>query len=445
VNHLRSLNGVNDTAAGSSGWSTGGERVRAKRLAQAAELAQWIEARQQAHPNERLLLVGDFNAFEFSDGLADVMGLVTGREAAQGTVLSYVDSPVSRPLTNLTTQVTAAERYSYNFEGNAQSLDHIVANAAVFASTLSVRTAHAAINADFSETRFGQSGVRTSDHDPVVVRLQEARFRQADLGVSLEAASQAATGQPLSARVLLRNAGPDEAARIRARLVIDRATDEASVQAPAGWRCEPFRVVTATTETNCQADGLATGASATFTVTLPAAALASPGMLGLRASVEADSLDANTGNNTAGISIALSVPADLAVDVIASGPGSSLAGAPALFVVRTSNRGPATAREVRVDMVFRGNARLLKRVVAVGWQCSQGAPSGPDGAVSISCRLPYASPPATLPDISLLALPNDPTVPARVSLDAGIRGLELDVVQSNNSDRAEATVGRRGR
>ena len=185
--------------------------------------------------------------------------------------------------------------------------------------------------------------------------------------------------------------------------------------------------------------------AATFTVTLPAAALASPGMLGLRASVEADSLDANTGNNTAGISIALSVPADLAVDVIASGPGSSLAGAPALFVVRTSNRGPATAREVRVDMVFRGKARLLKRVVAVGWQCSQGKLPGPDGAVSISCRLPYASPPATLPDISLLALPNDPTVPARVSLDAGIRGLELDVVQSNNSDRAEATVGRRGR
>lgn len=239
VNHLRSLHGVNDPAPGSAGWASRGQRVRAKRVAQALEIARWIEARQQADPAERLLLLGDFNAFEFSDGLADVMGLISGREAAPGTLLEHADSPVTRPLTNLTTLAPANERYSYSFEGNAQSLDHIVVNAAVLASSLAVTTAHAAINADFSATRFGQSAVRTSDHDPVVARLTEGAFRTADLGVRVftHQPGKGKTSPRADFHVLSANAGPAAARDVRLILAFKGPERMLGRVLAAGWTC----------------------------------------------------------------------------------------------------------------------------------------------------------------------------------------------------------------
>ncbi len=53
-------------------------RVRAKRLAQAEFLANLIQARQAANPSERIVSVGDYNAFEVNDGYVDVIGSVKG-------------------------------------------------------------------------------------------------------------------------------------------------------------------------------------------------------------------------------------------------------------------------------------------------------------------------------------------------------------------------------
>src|SRR5690606_40161411 len=57
---------------------TVGDRVRQKRRLQAEFLAQWLQARQLAEPDANLIVLGDFNAFEFNDGYVDVMGTVTG-------------------------------------------------------------------------------------------------------------------------------------------------------------------------------------------------------------------------------------------------------------------------------------------------------------------------------------------------------------------------------
>jgi len=442
VNHLRSLNGVNDPDAGSAGWATSGQRVRAKRAAQALELAQWIESRQQADAGERMILVGDFNAFEFSDGLVDSMGIITGREAGPGTVLEYAVSPVTRPLTTLTTLIPQADRYSFSFEGNAQSLDHVVANAAVFASALDVVTEHAAINADFSETRFGQSAVRTSDHDPVVVRLVEGAFRTADLGVSIESSDLAATGQPLPIRVVLRNSGPDAAARARVRLAFDRVVDGTSVSASDGWTCSTVTAAAAGSESECRADRVANGATATFDLTVPGTALGTPGTLGFRASAEAASADPATANNSAAASTTLAEPADLAVDVIGTTKGR---GPVAGFAVHAANRGPATARDVRMEMVFRGPAATLNPILATGWNCTQSPlPDGSEGVV-IGCRLLYAANPALLPPIVVQAVPRFGLVATPVALEARIASSSPDLVQGNNADRAEAVVGVHGR
>lgn len=170
ANHLRSLNGVDSAVI--EGMATRGERVRRKRQAQAEFLANLVQARQAANPNERIVVVGDFNAFEFNDGFADVIGTIRGRPSPnEETAVTGDGADLVEPdLVNLADTAPARARYSYVFDGNAQSLDHVLVNRALVNATSECRLEHPRINADFPETarNDGTSAVRISDHDPVV-------------------------------------------------------------------------------------------------------------------------------------------------------------------------------------------------------------------------------------------------------------------------------------
>ena len=170
---LSALDG-NLSAAGNHGWSSRGAYLRARRAAQAAFLAGLVQSRQSARPNEKLVLLGDFEAAEFSDGHSDVMGQLSGRSAPRARVLGYLASPVTTALTNLTTRLPAAQRYTVVRQGNAQAVDHILVNAALLRSSPAARAEVARINADFGEDNYGDAGVpmRVSDHDPVVMYFE---------------------------------------------------------------------------------------------------------------------------------------------------------------------------------------------------------------------------------------------------------------------------------
>jgi predicted extracellular nuclease len=64
-------------------------------------------------------------------------------------------------LTDLLTTLPARERYTYDFEGNSQSLDHILLSDALLDHRVSYDVVH--VNAEFSS--------RASDHDPQVARI----------------------------------------------------------------------------------------------------------------------------------------------------------------------------------------------------------------------------------------------------------------------------------
>lgn len=121
VNHLRSLNNIEDPSDG--------PRVRTKRLEQAQSTAQKVQDFQTTNPTVPLVLIGDFNAFEFSDGYVDVVGQITGNPDVAGTLLSGSDL-VDPNLTNQVLSLPAGERYSFNFQGNSQVLDHALTSAA---------------------------------------------------------------------------------------------------------------------------------------------------------------------------------------------------------------------------------------------------------------------------------------------------------------------------
>src|SRR5690606_8959320 len=138
VVHQRSLNDVDSDEAGSNGWLTQGRRVRAKRQAQADSLAAIVQDMQAADATRNIVVMGDFNAFEFNDGLVDALGTITGRPAPDAATAVDGDGNdlVEPDLYNLTLLAPPEERYSFVFDYQAQSLDHVLVNDALVESPL---------------------------------------------------------------------------------------------------------------------------------------------------------------------------------------------------------------------------------------------------------------------------------------------------------------------
>jgi hypothetical protein len=166
LNHLRSLSGIDDPVDG--------DRVRAKRRAQAEFLADLVQARQLADPAERIVVVGDFNAFQFNDGYVDTIGTIKGTPTAPEEVVLASGDLVGPDLVDLVDLVPAGERYSYSFDGNAQVLDHdlLTQNLLPFLRGFQ----YARNDADFPESYRNDATrpERLSDHDIPVVYLSAA-------------------------------------------------------------------------------------------------------------------------------------------------------------------------------------------------------------------------------------------------------------------------------
>ena len=160
VNHLKSFLGYNDPKRQ--------DAVRLKKRLQAEFLAKLVETRQKADPNERIILLGDFNAYQFSDGIVDVVGTIKGTPAAKDAVLNPSDDLVNPDLVNLVDLITEKQRYSYNFDGNGQVLDHMIvtANLVPYVSGFGF----ARVNADFPESFRSDASrpERYSDHDAAI-------------------------------------------------------------------------------------------------------------------------------------------------------------------------------------------------------------------------------------------------------------------------------------
>ena len=89
---------------------------------------------------DNVIVVGDFNEFEFVSPIASL----------------------APTMTILTETIPENERYSFIFQGNSQSLDHILVSAGIDATAEYVH-----VNSEFAET-----SERASDHDPMVALVQ---------------------------------------------------------------------------------------------------------------------------------------------------------------------------------------------------------------------------------------------------------------------------------
>lgn len=160
MNHLRSLNGIDNL--------TDGARVRAKRKAAAEYLAGYLQSKQMADATEKIICLGDFNAFQFNDGYMDVMGTIKGTPVATSQVVAASADLVNPNLINLTDSFPINERYTYTFSGSAQALDHVLVTQNISAKVTGYAIAR--LGADFPQSFYSDSNrpERLTDHDAPV-------------------------------------------------------------------------------------------------------------------------------------------------------------------------------------------------------------------------------------------------------------------------------------
>ncbi|WP_432032006.1 endonuclease/exonuclease/phosphatase family protein [Streptomyces antibioticus] len=110
-----------------------------QRQAQAVAVNTFVKSLLAADKKAKAVVLGDLNDFEFSP-----------------TVAALTAGKVLKPLIST---LPAAQRYTYVYDGNAQTLDHILTSPAV--TRFDYDVVH--INAEFAD--------QASDHDPQIVRI----------------------------------------------------------------------------------------------------------------------------------------------------------------------------------------------------------------------------------------------------------------------------------
>ncbi|KAA3657409.1 MAG: T9SS C-terminal target domain-containing protein, partial [Calditrichaeota bacterium] len=172
--HLRSLNGIDDPSDG--------PRVRYKRDLAATSVSNMVQDLQTADPNINLIVLGDFNAFEFTDGYVDVLGQIIGDPADASEALIPGTEVVEPNLTNQVLSAAATNRYSYIYQGSAQVLDHILTSSAMSPYVTGLEFARG--NADVGEeyrNDGGATALYSSDHDGVVLYINEDQLIPVEL------------------------------------------------------------------------------------------------------------------------------------------------------------------------------------------------------------------------------------------------------------------------
>lgn len=165
---------------------------REKRFLQAKSIATQVQQLQRRNPLEPLLVVGDFNAYQFSDGFVDMVGLIQGKYDNRHNLLKLEGGNIVRPaLWNAVDSVPENDRYSFQFtqnfgniEGFAprkvptyQVLDHALLNIPARLRFMRMQYGRADLDApvqtlDDAATAPGiEKTIGASDHDGFVIEL----------------------------------------------------------------------------------------------------------------------------------------------------------------------------------------------------------------------------------------------------------------------------------
>lgn len=440
VNHLRSLNDIAGVATGSNGWATTGERVRAKRLAQAVDIANLVQSRQSAQPTENIVLIGDFNGFEFNDGLVDVLGTLRGAGVPDNQTAVPGDGvALANPaLTLMTLLEPAAQRYSYLFDGNAQALDHALISASVIGSTLARRVERARLNADFPDVERGSANaLRLSDHDPLVLYLTPSSLHATDVAITLSDSPDPATaGLGLNYSVTAANVSSAAASTVSWSIPLPLGMTFQSLLAPAGWSCTT-PAVGASGPVSCNISILAAGANDAFSLQVGVGSGNAAGsLLTSTATISTISTESDASNNSATANTLIETLADLSV-VLSDSIDPIDAGTSFGYQIEVNQAGPSDVANASLTATLPIGTTFVSLSAASAWICSTPA-VGAHGDVVCTANTLFVGD----AHVFALGVDVDASLPAgSLSATATLTSLTPDSNSANNSDTETTTVG----
>ncbi|MEV5207199.1 lamin tail domain-containing protein [Micromonospora sp. NPDC053740] len=195
----------------SNHYSSGPDSRVGQRREQARYGAAIVTAIEAADQTARVVYGGDLNVFPRPDDPLPFGHQELSATGDQPTPSDQLAPLYEAGLHNLWDNLVAdvpASAYSYSFEGQAQTLDHLFVNDAFYGDLVQVRAAH--INADWPAEFAGDGSRGSSDHDPQVARFRSrASLTVADTAVAegnqgtRQLTFTATVSRPLSQSVLL--------------------------------------------------------------------------------------------------------------------------------------------------------------------------------------------------------------------------------------------------
>ena len=182
-----------DAPTGSNCTQADVDRNRLKRFNQAQSIANRVQQEQLAQPSRPLLVIGDFNDYQFSDGFVNITGLIQGTYDNNKNVIDLAGGNiVTPPLWNAVTTLPENQQYSYLFTeqfgeilGYAEAssfdrgrdvpimqvLDQALLNGAAHDWFVDFEYGRANLDAADQDIRNSTTAIGVSDHDGFVVRL----------------------------------------------------------------------------------------------------------------------------------------------------------------------------------------------------------------------------------------------------------------------------------
>ncbi len=145
-NHLTSRFGSTPIFGGPQPFVQAGE---ADREAQTQALNEFVDSLLADDKDAGVIVLGDLNTFEFTNDLTEILPGTLDGKAVMKTILGEVEDD---------------NRYTFNFEGNSQVLDHVFATRSLL-QRAKLDIVH--VNVDFPRV----DNTVGSDHEPLVVQL----------------------------------------------------------------------------------------------------------------------------------------------------------------------------------------------------------------------------------------------------------------------------------
>lgn len=146
-NHLSSRSGSSPIFGGPQPFFQAAETDRE---AQVQALNDYVDFLLDTNKEARVIVLGDFNTFEFTDDLTEILPGTLDGQAVMKTLLGEVEDD---------------NRYTFIFDGNSQVLDHMFATPSLLEGA-ELDIVH--VNVDFSRLRLDTVA---SDHEPLLARF----------------------------------------------------------------------------------------------------------------------------------------------------------------------------------------------------------------------------------------------------------------------------------